>query len=62
MTAEERLALIWHKVERANKHIADLNSAIGAFRATNPYKVGAQRDPETRKPVYYVAEVSPIPL
>jgi hypothetical protein len=61
MTADERLALVWHKIERANKHIRDLDTAITGFLATNPYKVGTKRDPETRKPVYYVAEVQPVP-
>jgi hypothetical protein len=46
MTADERFALIWHKIERANKHIRDLDAAIAAFLATAPYKVAAKRDPE----------------
>ena len=31
MTADERLALIWQKVERANKHKGELKAAIDAF-------------------------------
>ncbi len=31
MTAEERLARIGVKIERAKKHIVDLKSAMGAF-------------------------------
>jgi hypothetical protein len=27
----------------------------------SPYQVGVKRDPETRKPVYFVAKVNPIP-
>jgi hypothetical protein len=61
MTADERFALVWHKIERANKHIRDLDAAIAAFLATNPYKVATKRDPETRKPVYYVADVQAVP-
>jgi enamine deaminase RidA (YjgF/YER057c/UK114 family) len=61
MTADERFALIWHKIERANKHIRDLNAAIVSFMATNPYKVAAKRNPETRQPIYYVAGVQPVP-
>jgi hypothetical protein len=61
MTADERFALIWHKIERANKHIRDLNAAIATFMATNPYKVAAKRDPQTRKPIYYVADVQSVP-
>ena len=61
MTGDERFALIWHKVERAKKHIRDLNDAIAVFMAAKPYKVEAKRDPETRTPIYYVAEVQPVP-
>jgi len=62
MTADERLALVWQKVERANKHIGDLNAAILAFVAINPYKIGTKRDPETRTPIYYITDVQPVPL
>jgi hypothetical protein len=61
MTADDRFALVWNKVERANKHIRDLNTAIVAFMATNPYKVLAKHDAQTRKPVYYLADVQPVP-
>lgn len=61
MTADERFALIWHKVGRANKHIADLNTALRAFGATNPYRVGGKRDAQSRKPVYYMAKVDAVP-
>ena len=61
MTANERFALIWHKIERANKHITDLNNALRAFGATNPYRVGIKRDPDTRKPIYYMAKVDAVP-
>jgi hypothetical protein len=61
MTADERFALIWLKIERANKHISDLDTAIAAFLATKPYKVGMKRDPETKRPVYYVTEVKSVP-
>ena len=27
MTGDERFSLIWRKIERANKHIRDLNAA-----------------------------------
>src|SRR4051812_42882611 len=49
------------RIERAKKHIVDLNTAIVAFNATGPYEVGAKRDPDTRKPIYYVKEVKPTP-
>ncbi|MGY4281488.1 pantothenate kinase [Bradyrhizobium sp. LM2.7] len=61
MTADERVALIWLKIERANKHVRDLNDAIVAFMAAKPYKVEVRRDIETRKPTYFIAEVKPVP-
>jgi len=61
-TADERLTFIWPKIERAKKHILDLEAAIGAFRKTNPYTVGTKRDPQTRKLVYYMTRVDPVPL
>ena len=61
-TADQRLALIWPKVERAKKYILDLEAAIAAFRKTEPYTVGTKRDPQTRKLVYYMTRVDPVPL
>jgi hypothetical protein len=60
-TADERLSLIRLKIERAKKHILDLNSEVVAFFATNPYEVGTKRDPETRKLIYYVSRVTAVP-
>ncbi len=50
------------KVERAKKHVSDLQNAIDAFFKTNPYVVGPKRDPETRKLIYYVVSVRDTPL
>ena len=61
MTSDKRFALIWAKIERANKHISDLGTAIETFLAIKPYKVGMKRDAETKKPIYYMAQVQPIP-
>lgn len=61
-TADERLALIWPKIERAKKHIADLNSATRAFFDAKPYEVGTKRNPQSRKLVYYVHRADPVPL
>jgi hypothetical protein len=62
MTEDERLALIWPKVERAKKHILDLERAITAFHKTNPYAVSTKRNPQTRQLIYYISRVDPIPL
>jgi hypothetical protein len=61
-TAEERLAIVQSKVERAKKHIEHLNTEIGAFFASNPYEVGTKRDPQTRKLIYYVSRANPVPI
>jgi hypothetical protein len=58
MTVDERLAQIWPKVERAKNHISDLEREIQKFLATNPYKVGTKRDPQSRKLIYYVSGVA----
>ena len=39
MTSDERFALVWQKVERANKHIADLETATIAFCKTGPVEM-----------------------
>lgn len=61
MTADERLALIRLKIERANKHIDDLQVALRAFLDSNPYKITTKRDPDTRKMIYYLTSVQPVP-
>ena len=61
MTGDERLAQIRPKVERAKKHIADANTEISDFLKINPYKVGTKRDPETRRLIYYLTSVVPVP-
>jgi hypothetical protein len=62
MTAEEALAAIRVKIDRANHHIRDLEGQVGAFLDAKPYKVGAKRDPQTRKTIYYVVSVSETPF
>lgn len=61
MTADERIALIQVKIERAKKHIGDLDAALKTFFDSKPYEVGAKRDPQTRKLVYYVARANAVP-
>ena len=59
MTADERLALIWHKIERANKHIRDLGAAIASFNASNPYRV--EKNSQAGLP-YYISAIQPVPM
>jgi hypothetical protein len=61
MTADERLALVCQKIERADKHVSDLNAAIEAFYSTNPYEVGIKHNGQTGKLVHYMVRVDPVP-
>lgn len=61
MIVDKRLAHIRPKVERAKLHIGDLEREVRRFLETNPYKVSGKRDPESRKPIYYVSSVEPTP-
>lgn len=62
MTADEKLVRIMTKIERAKKHFDDLQLVSQAFFASNPYTVGVKRDPQSRKPVYYVTSIQPFPV
>jgi len=62
MTADERLALARLKIERADKHIDDLKAAVRSFFDSGPYLIGHKHDPHTRKLVYYIASVQPVPV
>ena len=57
-----KIDLVRLKIERANKHIRELQAAILAFNATNPHEVSAKRDPQTRKLIYYVLKAEPVPV
>lgn len=62
MTADERLALVRLKIERADKHIDELKVAIRVFLDSQPYKVGTKRNPQTRQLIYYLTRVEPVPV
>lgn len=61
MSIEDRLRQIRPKVERAEKHIEDLKAEMVRFHATNPYTISTKRDTQTRKPIYYLSGVRPVP-
>jgi len=61
VTADERVALVRAKSDRAKKHIAELQKAVLEFLNSEPYKVGAKRDPQTRNLIYYVTSVRNTP-
>jgi hypothetical protein len=60
-TIDERLRHVKLKIKRAKEHVADLERQLRAFLDTNPYKVGTKHDPQTRKLIYYVTSIRPIP-
>jgi hypothetical protein len=61
MTADERLALIRPKIERAKLHVRDLNVALKSFFDTQPYKVGTNHNVEARQFSFNVTAISPVP-
>lgn len=65
MTAGERLALILKKIERAEKHILNLEGEIQAFLDSEPYKVGTKPNsqfPDVLPSVYYLASARVVPV
>jgi len=60
-TVDERLRHVILKIKRAKEHIVELEQQLRAFFDCAPYKVGAKHDLQTRKLVYYVMSVEPVP-
>lgn len=48
-------------MERAREHIRQLEFELGTFLKGNPHKVGTNRDPATRRLIYYVISVEEVP-
>ncbi|MEN3326569.1 MAG: hypothetical protein V7638_1376 [Acidobacteriota bacterium] len=65
MSADERLALIRVKIERAKKHIDDMNREIDAYLTSKPYVISSNEysNPAFKRPyrVYYLQGVRPVP-
>jgi hypothetical protein len=59
--AADKLFGVELKVERAKRHIAEVECALGVFYDLKPYKVHTKRDPQTRKLIYFVASVEETP-
>jgi hypothetical protein len=62
MTVDERLISTRIKIERAKKHLHDLEVEVRSFLDSQPYRIGIKRDPQTRRPVYYLLSVQDTPL
>src|SRR4051812_36366157 len=50
------------KVTRAKQHIQDFQLGMIAFAKSNPYKIGFKEDANSRKRIYYVAEINDVPF
>jgi len=50
------------KIERAKKHIEDLNLAHNIFLASSPYELATKIDPQTGEHIFYLARVDDVPL
>jgi len=57
MTADERLTLIRVKIERANKHIRDLEVELTAFKKEHPYTGSPKIYPQTGYSIYQADSV-----
>ena len=55
------LASAGFKVDRAKEHLSSLKEAVKAFLDTAPYKIGTKREPHSRKLIYYMASLEPVP-
>lgn len=49
------------KVERAKKHILELEAEYDSFRKDRPYRIDFKTDPVTRSRTYYLADAKPVP-
>jgi hypothetical protein len=58
---ENRLAPIRQKVERAKKHIFDLDSERAAFLDSNPYVLTGEYYVEHKTTAYFLDQSSPVP-
>jgi len=61
LTAEERLALVLAKVDRARKHFEELSAALVAYRESKPGKIVPRRDPDTRRMTYVLESIESLP-
>jgi hypothetical protein len=63
ITADDRLAQICVKIERAKKHLIDFEVELRAFLDSEPYKTGTKPDPKIPKAIkYYVVSAADPPL
>lgn len=66
MTAGERVALIQHKVDRAKRHLSELQAVRDAFLQRKPPPYLIDRKPDSRAgyerfDVYFMSKIDPVP-
>jgi len=49
------------RIERTKHHFEELKVIVGEFQVSEPYTIGAKHHPDTRKLIYYVSGVAPMP-
>ena len=49
------------KVERAKKHIVELEAEYASFRNDNAYRIDFKTDPKTRSRTYFLVDAKPVP-
>lgn len=49
------------KIDRAKKHLEELQKEIDTFFKLQPYKISTKRDPETKRHIYYLTDVMNVP-
>jgi hypothetical protein len=62
ITADERLALIRVKVERAEQHIRDVEVARQRFFDSKPYRIESEYNSQTGQTLYKVFDLQPPPV
>jgi hypothetical protein len=61
MAPSKRLPSVLIKVERARKHLEDLDVEVQSFFSRQPFQSAARRDQETREVIYYASKVEAVP-
>jgi hypothetical protein len=55
------VAGIRSKIERTQKHVADLEAGVRAFIDSRPYRIASNRDAETGRLIYRMTQVDAVP-
>ena len=57
----DRSRLIFTKIERAKKHIADLHLACEAFFSSRPYDIRVETNPDKLERSYHLVSIREVP-